>query len=489
MNADNVQNAGADARAPAKAATTTQGSVRPITRSRPFRVGLVLVAALTAGLVCANFLPAQMAITVGLTLFCVILWASGLVPEYWTAFFFFFTAAIVAGLAPPATVFSGFHASSFWLFFGGLVLGAAIRHTGANRRMAGLLSRSVGQSYSGMIAGIALFSLGLAFVVPSAMGRVVLLLPIVAALADAVGYGPGRNGRTAMLLAATFGTFLPAFTILPANTPNMILTGMMESLYDTHVSYGEYLLLHFPVLGALKLVLMVPLILKLYPDRMPDAAVLETNAPLPPASASERRLALLMASCLGLWLTDSLHHVSPGWIALGAAVICLWPGSGLTSPKCLSEDISYGGLFFVAGIIGLGAVIGASGLGARLVGTLTEAASFSTDAPARNVALLAGISTLVATATNLPGVPAVMTPLAEKISGATGLPLVTVLMTQVLAFSNVLLPYQAPPLISAIQIGNIPGRAVTRICLVLFVLTLVILLPLDLLWWHLLGRL
>ena len=141
----------------------------------------------------------------------------------------------------------------------------------------------------------------------------------------------------------------------------------------------------------------------------------------------------------------------------------------------------------VAGILGLGAVISSTGLGEAVVAGLSGHADFSVDRPVWNVVMLTGISTVVAMITNLPGVPAVMTPMAEKLAVLTGLPLTTVLMTQVLAFSNVFLPYQAPPLIMAMQLGNLPAGAVARLCLALFVIGLVVLLPLDLVWWHVLG--
>jgi len=109
------------------------------------------------------------------------------------------------------------------------------------------------------------------------------------------------------------------------------------------------------------------------------------------------------------------------------------------------------------------------------------------DGPVRSAAVLAAISTAVAAATTLPGVPTVMTPSAEALAGLTGLPLATVLMTQVLGFSNVLLPYQSPPLLVAIQLGALPATAVTRLCLALFAATALVLTPLDLVWWRLIG--
>ncbi|MEI7611037.1 MAG: SLC13 family permease, partial [Rhodospirillaceae bacterium] len=87
----------------------------------------------------------------------------------------------------------------------------------------------------------------------------------------------------------------------------------------------------------------------------------------------------------------------------------------------------------------------------------------------------------------LPGVPAVLTPLAAQMSQASGLPLDSVLMSQVLGFSNPLLPYESAPLVVAMQLGGERLGSAQKLCLILAAATLIGLLPLNYLWWHLLG--
>lgn len=60
-------------------------------------------------------------------------------------------------------------------------------------------------------------------------------------------------------------------------------------------------------------------------------------------------------------------------------------------------------------------------------------------------------------------------------------------MTQVIGFSTVLLPYQAPPLVVAIQSGGLPAKEVVRMCLITAAITIILLWPLDYLWWKALG--
>lgn len=432
-----------------------------------------------------QFLTLQQALVAGVLFLCIAFWATSLVPAYWPALALF-AFATATQLAPTEVIFAGFHSSTFWLLFSGMVFGAAIIHTGLNSRATYLLTQILGNSYRGTIIKISFFAMGLSFLIPSGIGRIVLIIPIIAALADHFGYDVRSNGRKGMLLAAAFGTFLPAFAILPANAPNMLLAGMTEALYNAPISYWEYLILHFPVLGFGKLIVLIAVILWLFPDQDPSKNTPSNTKPST-MSKSEKRLLLVLCSCFALWFTDALHHISAGWISLIAAIVCLWPRLGLTSKQCIDKEIQYGTLLFAGGIIGLSAITAHSGLGNILVNKLTDVIPFADGSPLINLGLLTIISTCVAIVTNLAGVPAIMTPMAEHLADVTGLSTHAVLMTQVLAFSNVFLPYQAAPLITAIAIGNLSITAVTKVCVMTFIITSLILLPLNFLWWHILA--
>lgn len=225
-----------------------------------------------------------MALSALVTLVVIALWASARLPEYLVALLFF-AAVMVLQLAPAAVTFSGFASSAFWLVLSGFVLGTAIRSTGLADRLANRLLPHLASSWPRLVGGVVAISYALAFVMPSNMGRITLLMPIVMALADRAGLAEGTRGRIGLALAVGFGTFQLSASILPANVPNLVMSGAAESAYGSHFAYLSYLLLHAPVLGVAKGALLTLCICGLFRARPQPVAAGSANP------AQRRRMA------------------------------------------------------------------------------------------------------------------------------------------------------------------------------------------------------
>ncbi|GHB06181.1 citrate transporter [Modicisalibacter luteus] len=413
------------------------------------------------------------------------LWATGWLPQWLTALVFF-TLCTVASVAPTSTIFEGFASAATWLVFSGLVIGAAIHHTGLGNSLANRVGPRISSSYAVAIVGVVTLGLMMAFVMPSGMGRIVLMVPILITLADHLGYAPGRRGRTGIILGGIMGTFLPTYAILPANVPNTVLMGAAEAVLGEPPTYSGYLLLHFPVLGLLKAILLTGLMLKLYPDTAPTPL----SHPGPESASLGRReqaLSLLIAIAVVLWFTDSWHGISPAWVGMLAALACLFPGTGLMPGKPM-QSLNFEPFLYVAGIVSLGALAHDSGLGDHIAAGVLSLLPLSAAPDWQVFGMLSGLAMTLGTMITLPGVPAVLTPLAPELANITGWSANAVYMTQVIGFSTVLLPYQAPPLIVGLLMAKLSLREAARICLIMAAASIVLLWPLDYLWWQLLGQ-
>ncbi|SFU18306.1 Di-and tricarboxylate transporter [Kosakonia arachidis] len=419
---------------------------------------------------------------VGIT---IVLWATSLLPEFITALLFFM-AAMVAKIAPPEVVFAGFASSAFWLVFSGFVLGVAIRKTGLADRAARALSLRLTTSWLQMVASVVLLSYALAFVMPSNMGRIALLMPIVAAMAARAGINEGTRSWYGLALAVGFGTFQLSATILPANVPNLVMSGAAEGSYGIHLNYLPYLLLHTPVLGILKGLILIGLICWLFPGQ---PQVPREEAISAPISREEKRLAWLLALVLTMWVTESWHGIGPAWIGLAAACVTLLPGIGFINGDEFSTGVNIRTCIYVAGILGLAITVTQTGIGSAVGEALLRVMPLDPANPFTSFLALTGITTALNFIMTANGVPALFTTLAQSFSDATGFPLLSVIMIQVLGYSTPLLPYQASPIVVAMALGKVPARAGILLCLALVVVTYLALLPLDYAWFRVLGRL
>ena len=425
------------------------------------------------------FLPS---LIVGVT---IVLWATSLLPEFITALLFF-AAAMVAKIAPPEVIFGGFASSAFWLVFSGFVLGVAIRKTGLADRAARALSARLTDSWPLMVGSVVLVSYALAFVMPSNMGRIALLMPIVAAMAARAGINDGTRAWYGLALAVGFGTFQLSATILPANVPNLVMSGAAEGSYGIHLNYLPYLLLHTPVLGLLKGLVLIGLICWLFPGK-PHAP--RELTPAGPMSREEKRLAWLLAVVLIMWVSESWHGIGPAWTGLAAACVTLLPRVGFITGDEFSSGVNMRTCIYVAGILGLAITVTQTGIGSAVGGALLHVMPLDPDNPFTSFLALTGITTALNFIMTANGVPALYTTLAQSFADATGFPLLSVIMIQVLGYSTPLLPYQASPIVVAMALGKVPARAGMLLCLALAIATYLVLLPLDYAWFRVLGQL
>ncbi|MDK6768591.1 anion permease, partial [Klebsiella aerogenes] len=240
------------------------------------------------------------------------------------------------------------------------------------------------------------------------------------------------------------------------------------------------------VLGWLKGAVLVALICWLFPGKPHPPREL---APLAPMSRDEKRLAWLLAVVLTLWVTESWHGVGPAWTGLAAAVVTLLPRVGFISGEEFASGVNMRTCIYVAGILGLAITVTQTGIGGAVGNALLQVMPLDKDNPFTSFLALTGITSALNFIMTANGVPALYTTFAQSFADATGFPLLSVIMIQVLGYSTPLLPYQASPIVVAMGLGKVPARAGMLLCLALAAVSYLILLPLDYAWYQLLGKL
>jgi di/tricarboxylate transporter len=204
-------------------------------------------------------------------------------------------------------------------------------------------------------------------------------------------------------------------------------------------------------------------------------------------SGNEKRLAAIVMISLALWATDFLHGIRPGWIALAAAVVSMLPRIGAVPVTLFQERIKFGSFFYIGAVLGLGAVMLDSGFSKAFGDVLLSVIRLEHGADAANFITLSVMSTFASMIVTNPAQPALLSPLAGALADASGWPIQTVLMTFAVGFSSLLLPYQAPPMVVGMQLAHLKVRDALRLTIPLALISIVALIPLQYLWWRVIG--
>ncbi|MDA8584851.1 SLC13 family permease [Rhodobacteraceae bacterium] len=411
------------------------------------------------------------------------LFATRAVPEIVTAFGIFL-AALALGIVPREIVFSGFMTGGFWLLVSGIILGAAITATGLAARISARLIGLTGPSYPRAILVIAAAGLALGVLIPSTMPRIIVMIPIAAALGDRLGLNPTGRGAIGLVATAATATLLPTYTILTANLPTIVQVGAMDQLYGVHSTYSGYLLQQWPV-NLLRFVLLVGLMVGF--SRDPVTAVAAPEVSIEPARPEQNRLLMVLGAAILFWMTDFIHGIPPAWVALSAATIVVWPRFGMLKPTAMREQIDLSPAIFFASIVAVVALAREVGLDQRLANIIIGALPFDRNGGLSSVYSVYGFSLVLSHLTTAPAAPAVLVPFAASLSDATGLSLEAISMTQIIGISTPLIPYQAPPLIVAMSISKVPNAVFLRLCLWLALAVTLVGVPLTYFWWKLIG--
>ena len=321
--------------------------------------------------------------------------------------------------------------------------------------------------------------------VPSTIPRIIVLMPVAVSLATTMGYRTGSRGQIGLAITAATSTLLPTYAILTANLPTIVHYGALEALYGIEPSYGRYFLAQLPV-NLVRLALLLAILLPFARGHARDVQPLEPELTKPMSNEQKR---LLGALCLAIlfWASDSLHGISPAWIALAVAAFVLWPGAGLLAKDAMKTNVDLSPAFFLIGIFAVSAVARHIGIDTLVAENLIPKLALAEGSALHNLYALTGFSMLISHLTTAPAAPVVLAPLAGAMAEASAWPVTTVVMAQMIGISTPLLPYQAPPLIVAMALAHFSVPALTRVCFGLAIGVATIGLPLTHFWWRVFG--
>jgi di/tricarboxylate transporter len=368
-----------------------------------------------------------------------------------------------------------------------MALSLGITETPLGARLSRLVLGRVG-SYGRLLISTYLLGILLALLIPSGVVRVLILMPMMVSLLKALGEKPGSPISAALILSLMCATYYGGTGVLTASVPNMVVFGVMESR-NIPVYWGEWAAYLFPVIGLLRTgccYLLVRLLLPVPVDRVLSAA--PADAPEVPRTVTpaEKKIVGILLLGILLWATDALHGVHPAYIGLGLVLLCYLPGWGPLSPDRLRR-VNFPILIYVAAVFAMGRAFENTGFNTHLAGILTGWLDLSGAGAHVKLGAITCLTVPFDFLTDTAAIAGVLTPLLLDFGAGIGLAPLPTALSVAIGASLVFIPYQSAPWVLAYSFRYVRMGQFILIMALTSTLTLLLLLPLNLLYWHLIG--
>ncbi len=389
-----------------------------------------------------------------------------------------------------SATFAPFSQPTIWLVFAGMVLSLLLSATGLGDRLALRVQPIItGGGRWRVLMGLHILGLVTAFLVPSGVVRVLLLMPIGISLTQAIAPSGGDDARRwggAIALSLVCGTYFGGCGVLTGSVPNLVVTGQLEMATGRVVLWGEWLRWMFPVIGAARAALCLVVVWLVAGRGLPEPASQPETTDQRPLDRDQRRALFLLLTGVGLWATDPIHGLPPVYVGLFLVLMAILPGWGPLSLGRLRE-INFPLYFYIAALFGMGAALDLSGVNGRVIGSvlhlLPDAGGHWLSACLALTAAAVPLDFLM----DIAAVGAVVTPSLLEVGSQYGLTPIASAMSVAMATSLVFLPYQAAPFMVALSYRQVPLRQMVGVMFLLSSLSLFLLCPLNVLYWRITG--
>ncbi len=448
------------------------------------RLGLILGLIFPLVIACypALDLPARLALSV--IAFAVIFWTFEPVPIP-------YTAILILGLFPLLKIipfdltFNAFSGKAVWLVFSGMALSLGITETPLSARLAHLVLDRIG-TYNRLILGLHVLGLVMALLIPSGVVRVLILMPMVVSLLKSIGETPDSKVSAALILSTVCATYYGGVGILTASVPNLVVMGALES-HGFTVYWSQWILYMFPVIGILRVGFIYVLIRLIFrPQHMPNLKAHPNTAhPSEHLTDAEKKVLGILLLGIALWATDVLHGVHPVFIGLVLILLIYLPHWG-PLPFDTLKKVNFPLLIYIAAVFAMGHALDRVGLNAQIASMFTAYLNTLTS-PLTTL----GVITLLTVPFNFlmdtAAVAGVLTPLMLDLGTQLNLPPLPVALSVAIGTGVVFLPYQSAPFVVAYSFRWAKMSQFILAMTLISLLTLLLLLPLTLLYWHTIG--
>ncbi len=453
-------------------------------------VGLLLgIAALLLGLAAPlAALPSPVQNALGIALFALLFWTTEPIPIA-------LSSAAVLALIPVVGLLSfeqslaPFFSQTVWLVLAGMALSLGVAKTGLGDTLACWLQSRLSQRPFFLLCQLHLIGLGTAFLIPSGVIRVLFLMPLGIALVEHlhVRRRPSPHLKAAVLLSLLCSTYFGGCGLLTGSVPNLVLAGQYEKTQGAPIFWATWLYWMFPVIGFLRTLVSLGAIWMLFGRHLNGHVIQRPPAPhSAPLTRVQRRALYILLAGVGLWATDLLHHIQPAYVGLSLVVLFLWPRWGLLGFGALVE-MRFALLSYIAALLALGHALDATGFNHLFIEACSKYLALAEYGWLGKHLSLCLVALPLDFLMDIAAVAGVATIPLMELGGQHGIAPLPAAFSVAMATTLAFLPYQSAPFMVAYGFRQLSMQQLIFTQGLISTASLLLLCPLNLLYWRWLG--
>ena len=429
-------------------------------------------------------LSAEYKLFLCITIWAIVVWAFDLI-QYAVVAVFLPVLFWACKLAAANVCFSGWFSASTWLTIGGLLFGVSFLRCGLAKRIAYKMLSLTNGSFPAIVFALALSCTIVTPIIPSVMGKVVLMVPIAIEMANALGLKKGEGGAAALIMTVFFALWSPKMAFPTASVDAVSAMNILREQYSFDVTWLSWVIDMF-VPAMLWTVISVSLVFLFKPGKIsvPKATLIEQYKGLGKMGIGEKKNLIMAVLIVVLLATQDLHHIDPAVVMVSAALICFIPEMDMLKPEDFKRtDLSV--VFFLAGVTSIGAVAKALGITTDIVnilGPILEGQS--------NLALVMILFVFAILANFLLNplalIAILMGPVAELCMGLGFDPTLGA-YSMIMGFNHALFPYEIAPFILVYSFGYFKIGQAAKVMAVRIAAGLVFMPLIVYPWWMVVG--
>ncbi len=259
----------------------------------------------------------------------VLFWASG-VQDPSLSGLLILTMISLLGVIPFTDAVSGFGTEFVWLLFVTFILAQAMADVGLGRRIALALLQRAGGRPSAVLLALLGSAVVLSLMVPTATGRISMILPVCLGIIDAASIPPSSPFAKSMLIGASHVSIMAGIGLMTAAGATVYAAGAFERLIDVRWAYPAWMAAFFPVVVIFALLLW-RILLWVFPPGQTELAggaayVREALRRMGPLSVAERKMLLIFLLMFVLWVAGPRWGISTPQAGMVGAIALLLPG-------------------------------------------------------------------------------------------------------------------------------------------------------------------